>query len=207
MNYKAVRAVKLHTLNRQRANLVLSYLMQDDEVLTPEEISKRERIFEWDGALRWQGSRILGISEIGVSLSQLLTILAPAQAHKNTGAVSDSDHALRKLIAIHKDEDFLVWYNPDRQLAMIVLKTSCSARTQLKAWAVVLWVVHDLSSKADSKHATSATIPQVFNVIQGKLDRINQRWDRWIEQMESAGFNTAAGSLETTSGIRMRLTK
>ncbi|TKA67954.1 hypothetical protein B0A49_07548 [Cryomyces minteri] len=51
-NHAAVRAVSMRTLNRQRANLVFSHLIEDDEVLTPEEVSKKERIFDWDGVLK-----------------------------------------------------------------------------------------------------------------------------------------------------------
>src|ERR1700709_2496622 len=63
-NYLAVRAVSMRTLNRQRANLVFSALLEDHYTVgkehvkpfpTPEQISIQERVFERDGVLRWKG--------------------------------------------------------------------------------------------------------------------------------------------------------
>ena len=45
-NRRAVRAVKLRTMNRQRATLVYHYLRRS-HVPTPAEVAKQERIFEW----------------------------------------------------------------------------------------------------------------------------------------------------------------
>src|ERR1700753_1137715 len=70
-NYLAVRAVCMQTLNRQRANLVFSSLLEQiasDKTTnrgaktlprlvypTPEEVRLQERVFERDGVLRWKG--------------------------------------------------------------------------------------------------------------------------------------------------------
>ena len=86
-NHAAVRSVSMRSMNRQRANIVLSHLFHDKRALTPEEVSFEERIFEWDGVLRWKGSAPIAKARIGVSLRCLLTSLAPA--HDVTGAISD----------------------------------------------------------------------------------------------------------------------
>lgn len=73
-NYRAVRAVEMTSLNRQRANIVFSGIFEteqsiisdlsnqqeqeprfptDTKVLRPAEVAQQERIFEKDGILRW----------------------------------------------------------------------------------------------------------------------------------------------------------
>lgn len=171
MNYAAVRAVRLVTLNRQRANLVFSRLMQDDTMLTPAEVSHQERIFESDGLLRWQGSSSssssssssLGWAQMGVSLSLFLANLsavvaaAPASSgHKSSGAASTRDQLLGEVIRVHEHEQFLVWYDRDRRFATVVLKAAATPRDQLKAWAVVLLVARNCCS--DAAGASSAAL-------------------------------------------------
>jgi len=100
-NYMAVRAVCMRTLNRQRANLVFSDILnqlesraalktrspeqwEDQKVMdlcfaqikipTPEDIYRQERVFERDGILRFQKweEGPVGYCRLGVSLQTLL---------------------------------------------------------------------------------------------------------------------------------------
>ncbi|XP_073105533.1 protein root UVB sensitive 3 isoform X2 [Elaeis guineensis] len=53
-NYKAVRCLSLNTLNNERSSILLQYFMQNDKVLSPEEVSRREHVFPlWAS---WHGS-------------------------------------------------------------------------------------------------------------------------------------------------------
>ncbi|KAK4863286.1 hypothetical protein LT330_002064 [Penicillium expansum] len=102
MNYIAVRAVQMTSLNRQRANIIFSALLASDKslaldldldldptaptpskkewkILTPAQVAKHERIFHRDGALQWtqhSGTHTithhLGSAQIGVSMSTFL---------------------------------------------------------------------------------------------------------------------------------------
>ncbi|KAJ5960999.1 uncharacterized protein N7479_008149 [Penicillium vulpinum] len=102
MNYAAVRAVQMTSLNRQRANIVFSALLDSDrslalaldldvglsptkttsrkewKFLTPAHVAKHERIFHRDGALQWTQhahtaiTHHLGSAQIGVSMSTFL---------------------------------------------------------------------------------------------------------------------------------------
>ncbi|PYH29705.1 RUS1 family protein [Aspergillus neoniger CBS 115656] len=103
LNYAAVRSVQMTSLNRQRANIVFSTLLNTDpdvtqllraeptkqqqpqshhppswKTLTPANVSKQEKIFETDGILRWSSStttppQTLGYCRIGISLQQFLS--------------------------------------------------------------------------------------------------------------------------------------
>lgn len=198
-NHAAVRSVSMRSLNRQRANIVLSNLLQDKRALTPEEVSFEERVFEWDGVLRWKGSAPIAKARIGVSLRCLLSSLAPA--HDVTGAISDENLILQHLTRIYSLESFLLWYDARRRVAYIILKEQASSRSQLKAWALALWVAHRL----EDGHATSATIDKIIGLLESSLIEICNQWDDCMECMKAAGWDMDIASLETTSAIRIRL--
>ena len=198
-NHAAVRSVSMHSLNRQRANIVLSNLLHDKRALTPEEVSFEERIFEWNGVLRWKGSAPIAKARIGVSLRCLLSSLAPA--HDVTGAISDENLVLQHLTRIYSLESFLLWYDARRKVAYIILKEQASSRSQLKAWALALLVAHRL----EDGHATSATIDKIIDLLESSLVEVCNQWDDCIERMKAAGWDIDIAGLETTSAIRIRL--
>jgi hypothetical protein len=114
-NYRAVRAVRMRTLNRQRANIIFSSYLQslrdggpyeerrkfwlktgqrverDDmkyKLPSPKEVSIKERIFELDGVMRWHGSVIMGHCALGVPLKDILDNVCPSTRHPTTGSYS-----------------------------------------------------------------------------------------------------------------------
>ena len=198
-NHLAVRSVSMHSLNRQRANIVLSNLLLDKKALTPEEVSAEERIFEWDGVLRWKGSAPLAKARIGVPLQNLLSSLAPA--HDVTGAVNDGNLILQHLTRIFELENFLMWYDARGKVAFIVLKEQASSQSQLKAWALALWVAHRL----EDGDAISATIDKILELLESSLMRVSNQWDDCIERMKAVGWDLDIANLETTSATRIRL--
>ena len=199
MNHAAVRAVSLHSLNRQRANILLSNLLEDDRVMTPDEVSTQERIFEWDGILRWKG-KAFAQARLGVTLYSLLKTMAPA--HLVTGAVRDGNLILERLVNIYSHEDFLVWYDSSQKRVYIVLKGQASAKAQLKAWALALWGVHRFTKQ----YATGATTENVLQLFEITLRDISNQWDEFIERIKTAGWDIDIANLETSSGSRIHFT-
>lgn len=200
MNHAAVRAVSLHSLNRQRANIVLSNLLVDNRVMTPEEVSSQERIFDWDGVLRWRGSLPFAKATIGVPLLSLLKTLAPA--HIVTGAMRDGDLILERLVEIYSQEDFLVWYDSPKRMAYIVLKDQAAAKAQLKAWALALWSAH----RFGKQYATGANTGTLLQLLEITLRDISNQWGDSVERMRAAGWDVDIANLETSSGSRIHVT-
>ena len=198
-NHAAVKAVVMDNLNRQRANIVLSNLFDGKGVLTPEAVSFHERIFEWDGILRWRGSTPFAKAKIGISLQELLTVIAPA--HSMTGAIRDSKSIFQTLIKIHQNEDFLLWYCNLQKTAYIVLKKGAVTKTHLKAWAIGLCVAHKLTDI----DATSAGPDKVLQVITRSLSEVSDQWDDCIKRLTTVGWDTDIACLETSSGRRVCL--
>ena len=199
MNHAAVRAVCLRTLNRQRANLVLSTLISQGRAPTPVEVSKRERIFEWDGVLRWEGARAIGKARIGVSVQTLLNSLGPV--HGRTSSYRTSYKVLENLEEIFRFEDYLIWYNSSFQEASIVLKVGASSTSQLKAWAHALWI----AQQCNHSHATSAESDDqaMLQLLKSTIGELSRRWSWHLLSMKAAGWDLETASLETGSATRI----
>ncbi|KAL8775437.1 MAG: hypothetical protein Q9194_003763 [Teloschistes cf. exilis] len=200
MNRAAVRAVSMHTLNRQRANIVFSTFLDQGTVLSPKEVSLQERIFEWGGVLRWRRSSPLASAKIGHPLKDLLASLAPA--HEKTGSVRDAEAKMMRLIRLYSQEEFLLWYDAPQRVGHIALKEGAAAKSQLKAWALILWITqrHRMDGSAE---ATSASFEFTLDLQRSSLQDLSSRWSDCIQRLRTAGWDIDVASLETTSGSRI----
>ncbi|RUO95798.1 hypothetical protein BC936DRAFT_143199, partial [Jimgerdemannia flammicorona] len=99
---RAVRSVTLNTLNRQRASLVIQeYLWHNKgEILTPQQVAQRERIFGWPGE---RGGKI----EMGTSLTKVVGLLK---------GDSKSPSTLLSLFTTFIDEDYVLSISQPRPL-------------------------------------------------------------------------------------------
>ncbi|KAL9124242.1 MAG: hypothetical protein Q9217_006411 [Psora testacea] len=198
VNHAAVRSVSLHTLNRQRANLVFSNYLEDKQVLTPNDVSAQERIFEWDGVLRWKGRRATGKSRVGVSLQEFLKPLAGA--HSVTGSLRDDHLLLPRLIEVYTDEGYLLWYDPPNRLASVVFKSDISPQGHLRAWAHALLAAHRLDSQG---LATSASMEEVLGMLKEVQKQLSGIWPTCMERIKDAGWDINSANIEST--FRMRI--
>ena len=200
-NHAAVRAISMHTLNRQRANFVFSALLANSEVLTPFQVSKKECVFEWDGVLRWKGGDPIAQAQIGVSLTELLICFSPARSA--TGSIRDSPMVLERLAEIFRLEEYLAWYDSKRRMAFIVLKDKASSTSHLKAWAHILWT----AQRWQSVHATSAGdyYQAMLRLLSTTLGDLSSRWEGDVSSLKAAGWDLDSASLETTSATRIYL--
>lgn len=202
MNHAAVRAVSMHTLNRQRANIVLSNFLAHDKVLTPEEVSRQERIFESDGVLRWKGSkRILGHAKIGVTLISLATL---ASGHSVTGSIRIRTLVdMASLVEVYRHEEYMLWYEARSRTAYIVLKEGASSTSQLKAWTQALWIAH----RHAAIQATGDALDEMATsrLTEATLKDLSSQWRGCLERLKKSGWDTEVASLETSSGTRIRI--
>ncbi|KAL8697571.1 MAG: hypothetical protein Q9201_007058 [Fulgogasparrea decipioides] len=205
MNRAAVRAVSMQSLNRQRANIVFSTFLEQDKVLSPKEVSLRERIFEWDGVLRWGSSSPFATARVGLPLRDLLTSMAPA--HEKTGSIRDAEARVVRLIQLYSQEKFLVWYDAPQRVGHIVFKEGAAAKCQLKAWALVLWISHRhlLAEESKGAHATSAMFESTLDLHRTTLQELSSRWPDCVSRLGTGGWDVDIASLETRSGNRIRL--
>ncbi|PKX95697.1 RUS1 family protein [Aspergillus novofumigatus IBT 16806] len=247
MNYAAVRSVQMTSLNRQRANIVFSTLLESDPALdlhglslsrevdhapppsaqqsplttsrpplTPADVSKQERIFEPDGILKWTSASSechkLGYCQIGVSLDRFLRLSSTSTSVSSTTSTKirtspslKTTLPMPELSSLFAKEDYLlylvrrgtrgpVWY------ASLVLKNTCSARSQLKAWTHAL-----LAARVLHRSSSDDGDQQVLDVIARTLDFLNRdaRFERYLQSLEEAGWDLTIAALETSSRRRI----
>ena len=204
MNHAAVRAVSMHTLNRQRANIVISTMIQQGTVLNPVEVSLRERIFEWDGALRWEEAQVIAKARIGISLQEFMTNLG--RSHDATGSVVDAPVSLERLTDLFRLEDYILWYDTSRRQALIMLKDGTTPISQLKAWAHALMTAHN-SNCGHAIGARTKVEASMLGQLETTLMELSHRWPRDLAALKAAGWDLGSTSLETTSATRISLVK
>lgn len=227
MNYVAVCAVQMTSLNRQRANIVFSALFDSDSalelpekpqplqktrptqkeqqwtILTPAEASRRERIFAQDGALSWISStsrQTLGFCQIGVGLSSFLQA-SSSTTYQNpkTKSLKPSTN-LRELTAIFANEPYMLLFAyTGRWEGRIVLKPECNAESQLKAWGHALLAVRVLSADTASQNEW------IMGVISRTLEFLNggDRFGAYLRGLRERGWDLDVAALETRSGRRV----
>ena len=200
MNHAAVRAVNMRSLNRQRANIALSHLMAHDKVLSPKEVSAKERIFERDGVLRWSNDRILGRWEIGGTLLNLLRLVA--QKSTTSGSLLFSSNDLKTYLDIYERELYILWYDGDKRKAHVVLKEGSTAETQLKAWTHALLLAHDTAEGKDSGGDASVEAPDTLREIRRSLQDNSKAFPEYARRLTAAGWDLGTAAIETRSGTR-----
>ncbi|KAJ5851999.1 uncharacterized protein N7529_011384 [Penicillium soppii] len=213
MNYAAVRAVQMTSLNRQRANIVFSALLASDQVLalrqdqdlksnrltplTPAQVARQERIFP-NGTLQWTdwstGSasvQTLGSAKIGISMALFLDSI------KNTSTPLD------RLTALFQDEAYMLFLSPlapKKWHVSILLKKECSVADQLKAWAHGLLAARILRAESESESGSGSDI---FDVIEKTLSALNGRFAGYLHALGGAGWDVDIAALETGAGKRV----
>ena len=220
-NHRAVRAVRLNTLNRQRACLALSAFLPSPPVpstpgplppaLSPAAVSAQERIFERDGALRWRGGEILGWARIGVSLEEVVRGIG-GTAHAVTGSVTERGReGLERALQITVQEGHVMWWDPRGRRALVVLKEGADAVGQLKAWVHALLVARAWAGNADQEtgleraDTRAGKEERAWRVVESALSELNAQWDKVVTALRVAGWEVDVATLETVPGTRVRV--
>ncbi|XP_014551361.1 hypothetical protein COCVIDRAFT_60208, partial [Bipolaris victoriae FI3] len=220
-NYAAVRAVSMQSLNRQRANILFSHILQYGIVLSPKEVSVRERIFERGGVLRWADDEVLGKCRIGTSLSELLGRIGRRDKLSGSlafcsggGGDGESEVDVYDLLSIFEAEDYVLWATgePAAYEAVIVLKAGCGPIDQLRAWAHALLIAErrqrgggDGGGTRTSGAAKAATKHGLVGELKDTLYEVRRMFDKYGDEMRTKGWNLDVAALETKAGMRLQI--
>ncbi|TGO67031.1 hypothetical protein BOTNAR_0049g00180 [Botryotinia narcissicola] len=207
-NYMAVRSVIMRTLNRQRANLVISSFLSNSEheenktvLPSPREISLQERIFERDGAIRNIQGTILAYCKVGTSLQELLSsISTPTIA----GSYAESDSILTSLLSIYKTQGYIMWYSHSRNTFLVVLKEGTAPKVQLDAWFHAIFAVTFTEKKIESE-TKRMDHQNVLSWIRNSLEE-SEKWraeTKFYEQLERRGWDLNTPAIEVRAGTRL----
>lgn len=214
MNYAAVRSVQMTSLNRQRANIVFSALLDSDPdldlnnpnpeqkpttktewtLLTPAETSNKERIFYPDNLLAWD-TRKLGFCHLGVNLPSFLG--SPGRLTTSVGPTTQ----LSTLTTLFATEHYMLLFTHTAPCqGRVVLKPDCSVEDRLKAWCHALLAARILSG-SDVQNEEEL----VLDVVSRTLEFLNERsrFRRYVEGLREVGWDLGIAALETRSGRRV----
>ncbi|OCK81132.1 DUF647-domain-containing protein [Lepidopterella palustris CBS 459.81] len=202
-NHAAVRAVSMRSLNRQRANIVMSHWIQHGSTLSPVEVSKRERIFERDGVLRWADNQVIGYCRIGVDLRNILKRLGPS--HEKTRSVQLEGINIYELMQLYTDESYIMWFDASNSEALIVLKKGSTATDQLRAWMHALmlaWRAKAVKQRMSSHAGARLSPADTLLELDLTLRQIRETFPEYAKSLRSAGWDLEIPALETRSGTR-----
>lgn len=195
-NRRAVRAVSMRTLNRQRATLVYHHLKRG-HVPSPEEVSRQERIFERDGALRSKDDRIVGYCAVGTSMSRLLKDVSPQ--HATTKSNKLEGDALTKILSMFETCPYILWHDkhsrPRNRSMFIVLKKGVTPKDMLRAW----WQSLALACNETSDPETNVDeVKRTIDASSGLLQVYEKR-------LEEVGWDMTSSALEVVAGSRVAI--
>ncbi|KAJ5611602.1 hypothetical protein N7528_008707 [Penicillium herquei] len=226
LNYTAVRAVQMTSINRQRANIIFSAILDSPEteskgskIPTPAEVAYQERIFHRDGALEWTSQshrEKLGSAEIGISVSQFLK-----NASRTTSGSYQTSIPMEDLHTLFRNEEYILFVFPQgdytsskcRWHASILLKKGCTVPSQLKAWTHALLAVRVLTGSYKHPEFEDLRLDgvgevwkSVYVVVQQTLEFLNRenRMQGYLEGLAAKGWEVDIAALET--GGRRRIT-
>ncbi|KAH9881603.1 hypothetical protein IAQ61_000330 [Plenodomus lingam] len=203
-NYAAVRAVSMRCLNRQRANILFSRLLEHGQLLSPLEVSRRERVFEHDGVLRWSDDMAIGYCRIGVSLQTLLSHMGLRNAR--TGSLHLRGAEISELLHVFVDEAYILWPASSAGHFLIVLKEGCTPMDQLKAWAHALLLAkgYSLPGAKSVVDQTSLAGNRLADVRRTLADT-RTMFEKYSGAMRDAGWDLNIAALETLGGTRVKM--
>jgi hypothetical protein len=200
-NYAAVKSVSMRCLNRQRANIVLSHALQSGRVLSPTEVSKKERVFEQDGVLRWADDNIVGHCKIGVTMGTLLSLAG--LRHGQTGSLEMHATKLSDLMRLFEDEAYILW--KAHSDAVIVLKQGCTPVDQLKAWTQALLLAQREGSDMPDCKRRDDTSGDRLAELRTTLERTKQLFHTCEAGLRNVGWDLDIAALETRAGSRVEI--
>jgi len=204
MNRAAVRSVSMRSLNRQRANIVFAHLLAYDKLLSPQEVAKKERIFERDGVLRWVDDHVVGYGRISVNLETLLA-RGMGGSDGNTRSINlEASHRLSALLGIFGREQYILWFDQRKSTAYITLKEGATVRTQLKSWLHGL-VLARSSAEQPKRSTGTGSNSRILEELTETLERVSQLFDENESRLVSVGWDLDIAALETQPGTRVKV--
>ncbi|KXT17603.1 hypothetical protein AC579_10133 [Pseudocercospora musae] len=204
-NRRAVRAVKMRTLTRQRATLVYHQLQQN-KIPTPDLIASQEWIFERDGVLRNAKAEGLGFCAIGVPLARLLNSIG--EQHNQTKSSSLASEKLTQILNLYQSSAFILWSDkssgPRRNSLFIVVKKNAVSRDLILAWWQAL-IFAEGDSSASSQDAKVGDFDRLLKLFSGSLDTAKELLGKHEPKLKEAGWNLELGAIQTMAGTTVAI--
>jgi hypothetical protein len=214
LNYAAIRAVKMRTISRQRANLLFSTLAERGRVLHPGNVSRMESIFERRGGsvFRWLSGPVLGYCDFGVPLQKLVQCLPQRHLNTHTASTILPKIDLSTVTNLFREQQYLLWCQPyaphwyesstPQIRIVVVLKQGIAPESQLRAWYHALLLVQRLGQPRQERKP-GILEGDLLHHVKASLDLSNKTFDVFAQQLRVAGWELGVPVLETRLGSRI----
>ncbi|KAF2155593.1 DUF647-domain-containing protein [Myriangium duriaei CBS 260.36] len=215
LNYRAVRAVRLRTLNRQRACIIFTSWVGRSRIPNPAEVASHERIFERDGVVRDPSGLVIGHCMIGVGFEEYI--------RRSSGSMSEGRtyNVDRGLLAAAGERGarhgFLLHVDGATRHCWIALAKDCTVEQQVRAWFTAcrtLQLLNDRTwmsrqSATDEKTAlserdSSSQAPAVQATKEAE-EFVTATFGRLWHELPRAGWDVKTAALETRRSTRFAL--
>ncbi|APA12446.1 hypothetical protein sscle_09g072160 [Sclerotinia sclerotiorum 1980 UF-70] len=209
-NYLAVRSVTMRTLNRQRANLVISDFVSNINaektrfnLPTPKDISRKERIFERDGAIRHIQGVVLGYCKVGVSLREILSSISSSPTVSGSYK-EETSSIITSLFKIYKNQGYVMWYSRRQNTFLVILKENTAPSVQLDAWFHAVWALSVSSSPAVG-NSTNGSDQDILKWIEDSLrdSSLCKEKANLYEELRNKGWDLDTAAMEVRAGSRL----
>jgi hypothetical protein len=206
-NRRAVRAVKMRTMNRQRATLVYHHLRKG-HVPTSAEIAAKERIFEWDGVLRGPNDEILGHCSMGTSMSRFVQSMSVKQNRATKSSLIPAS-LLRDILAVYSKAAYLIWYDKSGRPTRlnVLIKEDARPVDLLVAWWEGLCTAMELDIQRATNAETTAesTSDNRLDLLKRSQLSVRELFEKYYTQLKDHGWDMDEGALEAPSSVRIKL--
>ncbi len=198
-NRRAVRAVSMRTINRQRANLIYRQLISD-HVPTPKEISQVEHIFARNGDLCSNHAGSQGHCQIGVPFKEMLGDISD-QYHRHTASASVKTETLETILEIYSKRSYVLWcrHSGNSPSFAIVVKSGATCSDLLTAWWQALLLAGHTKWRAEHR----STKDQPVEILRETAISASNLLERYEKQLVEAGWDLNTNALETGSSSRL----
>jgi hypothetical protein len=129
------------------------------------------------------------------------SVLVPGT--KSTGWIRNPGIGLSRIWELYQNEEYVLWYEPLKTEAMVVLKGKASPTSQLKAWAQALSVAH--VHQQQLKENRRLWMKKLYMALKDTLADLSRTFDGHLQRLRTAGWDVDTAALETSSGRRIVL--
>ena len=187
INYLGVRGLVLRSLNRARLAMAWLSYRQSDNVPTPSQIAKLERIFDQSGMIRHpRTGHALGKCTIGSSVAKVLREPIP-----------------QDVLNLFSQDRFIIWFDhrclhrTDIPKVVelrgfirlhIFLKEGYSTDDQLRAWIYAVEICNTISNRKPGELEALA-------VLREACDNLSTRQKEFLYKMQAAGWNVTDSAI------------
>ena len=214
-NYRAVRRVRLRSLNKERARIMMAHVLAEwktgtvrSDSISVDRVGNEESVLGiwkvisgiWAGCCG-RRSHVLDQARcrIGVSIEEFLDGFRQSQPG-NTG--STVVPGFEELLEVFSEEPYLLCWDFAKRQVLVALKNGARPVDQLKSYYHACALLHFFDEPWPSSSTDKDLASQPF---EGCCAYVKETWAIRCEEFEVAGWDLAATNLDDGRSIRVKI--